>query len=228
MAFLTNSVCTTNKEIDILSGTGAINIGTDSVAKTITVGNVSDSSAVNINTGTNGITATSVGQNGEISISFTTTNGGASYGSVWGRFATAASAGGGSVIESSSSGGIALAPGTAAVTFFSSIATNPVDSSVATAAFVTSLTAGTSVQNTTGYNLLCNICVNVTSSTTSTITLGVGVATGPTANTAVSSFSAGAVTQKQFSAIVPSNYYLVVNTTGTIVVASIGVQSCPL
>lgn len=110
----------------------------------------------------------------------------------------------------------------------SGISTAPVNSSVATAAFVTTLTAGTSVQNTTGYDLMCNIVLEVASSTNATITLGVGAATGPTANTVYPTFTAVSSTMLSFSAIVPNNYYMVYNTTGTISVSSVTVQSCPL
>jgi len=65
----------------------------------------------------------------------------------------------------------------------SGLTTTPVNSSVATAAFVTTLTAGTSVQNTNAYDIICNICLAVSSATTATITLGVGSATAPTTNT---------------------------------------------
>lgn len=110
----------------------------------------------------------------------------------------------------------------------SGISTAPVNSSVATAAFVATLTAGTSVHNTTGYDLMCNIVLIVSSATNATITLGVGAATGPTANTVYPTFSVVSTTMMSFSAVVPNGYYLVYNTTGTITVASVTVQSCPL
>ena len=90
------------------------------------------------------------------------------------------------------------------------------------------MTAGTSVQNTTGYDLMCNIVLVVASSTNATITLGVGAATGPTANTVYPTFTAVSSTMLSFSAIVPNNYYMVYNTTGTISVSSVTVQSCAL
>lgn len=128
-----------------------------------------------------------------------------------------------------SGGAISLFPLTSYILLIGSgISTAPVNSSVATSAFVTSLTAGTSVKNTAGYNLLCNICINITAATGATITLGVGDSTGPTANTVISTFTTAAVLVQNFSALVPNNYYLVVNTTGTITVASISVQSCPM
>lgn len=55
MAIITNSICTTNKEIDIQSGTGAIKIGTFASANTITIGNTTGASAIVINAGSGGI-----------------------------------------------------------------------------------------------------------------------------------------------------------------------------
>ncbi len=113
-------------------------------------------------------------------------------------------------------------------TFTGGIVTVPVSSHTATTGFSTSLTAGTAVQNTLTYDILVNICVSVTSSTTATITLGVGSTSTPTVDTAIPSSTVAATTYYNLSAIVPANYYLLVNTTGTIVVASITVQSNPL
>ena len=109
------------------------------------------------------------------------------------------------------------------------IATVPPSSSTATTAFGTSITAGTAKQNTLGYNILVNISVDVASATTATIVLGVGPTSTPATNTVVSSFSTvTALPSISFSAIVPNSYYLLVNTTGTIIITSITVQSCPM
>ncbi|CAB4121083.1 hypothetical protein UFOVP9_1, partial [uncultured Caudovirales phage] len=61
-----------------------------------------------------------------------------------------------------------------------------------------------------------------------TITLGVGSTSTPTVDTVVSSFTTAAVLVTNFSAIVPNNYYLLVNTTGTITIGGITTQSCPM
>lgn len=114
---------------------------------------------------------------------------------------------------------------TTAINFSSSITTTPVASSVATVAFGSSLTAGTAVQNTTGYNLLVNVSIVVTAATGATITMGVGPTNTPTKNTVISSFSVAETVS--FCALVPNSYYLLVDTTGTIVVSSITTQSCP-
>ena len=103
--------------------------------------------------------------------------------------------------------------------------TKPVNSSVATAAFVSTLTAGTSVQNTNNYDIICNICIAVSAATTATITLGVGSATGPTTNTVIPSFSTATTILLTIQAYVPAGYYLVYNHTGTITIASVTVQA---
>ena len=151
------------------------------------------------------------------------------------NFATAASQSIITIGNNTSASSVTITAGTGKVTInsptatilSSGIATAPVNSSTATTAFGTSLTAGTGLQNTTGYNILVNICVSVTSATTATITLGVGPTSTPTAATVVASFSSAGSVQN-FSAIVPNNYYVLVNTTGTITVGSITTQVCPL
>ena len=120
------------------------------------------------------------------------------------------------------SGGIVLSGSSG-----SGIVTSPVSSSVATAAFITSMTAGTSYQNTTGYDLTCNIVVYVTAATSATLTLGVGSSTGPTANTVYTTFTVAAFAPLPIYAYVPSGYYVVVNSTGSPTISSITVQSCP-
>ena len=113
-------------------------------------------------------------------------------------------------------------------TFTGGLVTVPVSSNTATTAYGTSLTAGTALRNTTGYDLLVNICATVTAATTATFVMGVGSTSTPTTNTVVPSFTVAATTQFTFSAIVPNNYYLLVNDTGTITLSSLTIQSCPL
>jgi hypothetical protein len=113
-------------------------------------------------------------------------------------------------------------------TFSGGLITAPVSSNTATTAYGTSLTAGTALRNTNGYDLLVNICATVTAATSSTFVLGVGSTSTPTTNTVVPSFTVAATTQYSFSAIVPNNYYLLVNDTGTITLSSLTIQACPL
>ena len=102
-----------------------------------------------------------------------------------------------------------------------SLASSPVSSSTATSAFVTSLTAGTAQQNTAGYDLLVNITVVVSTATGATLTLGVGPTSTPTTQTVVPSFTLAVSAIYTFRAYVPNNYYLLVNSTGTITISSI-------
>jgi hypothetical protein len=95
----------------------------------------------------------------------------------------------------------------------------PPSSSSATTSFGTSLTAGTAAQNTNGYDILVNIVVVVASATGATIKLGVSSSSTPTTSTAVPSFSSAGTFS--LSAYVPTSYYLLVATTGTISVTSI-------
>ena len=112
-------------------------------------------------------------------------------------------------------------------TFTGGLITAPVASSTASTAFG-SITAGTARQNTTGYDLLVNVCATVASSTGATLILGVGSSSTPSTNTVVPSFTVAAATQFSFSAIVPNNYYILVNDTGTISLTSLTTQCCPL
>ena len=52
MATITNSICTNNKEIDIQSSGGALNIGTASTATVISIGNATGASQFIDNAGT--------------------------------------------------------------------------------------------------------------------------------------------------------------------------------
>lgn len=197
-ALTVNGVTALNGALTVNSGTGSIAVGTDAVQKSISIGNATGNTSVSIASGTGAI-------NIGTSIAKTITIGNA----------TGATA-------------LVFNAGSGLSSFNTGVATAPVSSSTATAAFVSSLTAGTSVHNTTGYDLLCNIALIVSSSTTATITLGVGSATGPTTNTVVPSFTTASSIIIPIVAWVPNNYFLVYNTTGTIVVASATVQSCPL
>lgn len=132
-----------------------------------------------------------------------------------------------SVAITSGSGQVTITSPTATL-LSSGLATAPVDSNAATTAFGASLTAGSAVQNTTGYNLMVNISVAITAATTSTLVLGVGSGATPTTDTVVPSFTVAADTRFSFTAIVPKNYYLLVDQTGSPTIASITTQVCPL
>ena len=116
-----------------------------------------------------------------------------------------------------SSGGIPSLSTTipSGVALAGSLISAPASSATATTAWGTSLTDGTSVQNTSGYDLLINVTYTITAAITATILMGVGPATGPTQQTVVPSFTVAASTTFSFSAYVPNNYYFVTSTTGS-------------
>jgi len=112
-------------------------------------------------------------------------------------------------------------------TILGDIATAPVASSTATST-LGAITLGTALQNTTGYDILVNYAISVTSSTTATIVLGVGSTSTPSTDTVVASFSTATPVIYTLTALVPNNYYVLIDTTGTIVVATTTTQVCPL
>ena len=232
----TGSSFTGAEQSNICIGAGAT--GTTGQSNALLIGNGTGSAAGNINkariSGIYGISLSATTSNVVMVGSGSNVNYLSTQASTI-NFATAASQSIITIGNNTSASSVTITAGSGKVTInsptatklSSSIVTAPVSSATATTAFGTSLTAGTSVQNTTGYDLMVNICFSVTSSTAATITLGVGSATAPTANTVVSSFTtAGKIIN--FMAVVPNNYYLVVNTTGTIVVGSITTQVCPM
>jgi hypothetical protein len=99
--------------------------------------------------------------------------------------------------------------------------TQPVTSATATSAWATSLTAGTAKQNTSGYGMIVNVAVTVSSATSATIIAGVGTTSTPTTQTIVPTFTVATSTVYTFSTYVPNNSYLLVNSTGTITISSI-------
>lgn len=105
--------------------------------------------------------------------------------------------------------------------------TFPPSSSTASSGFG-SLTVGSAKQNTLGYDIHVNAAVVVTAATSATIVLGVGSTSTPSTNTVYTTFTVASFTPFMVSAIVPNNYYILVNTTGTITVGSITTQVCPI
>jgi len=61
MATLTNSLCSNNTAVSLLTGTGALNLGTQAAVNVVTVGNSNGASSVVINGGTGGAGAISIG-----------------------------------------------------------------------------------------------------------------------------------------------------------------------
>jgi hypothetical protein len=121
--------------------------------------------------------------------------------------------------------GITITNAPNSITIASSGTSAPVSSATATSGFG-ALVVGTSKRNTLGYDIQVNISLSVTAATGAAIDLGVGPATGPTTNPVTGTLAAA--TTISFSAIVPNEYYILVNTTGTITIGSITTQVCPL
>lgn len=104
------------------------------------------------------------------------------------------------------------------------VANLAINSSIVTTNFG-SLTGGAASQNTSPYAILLNISVVVSSATNATIVLGIGSTNTPTTNVVVTTFSTASSLTFSFCAFVPSNYYILVDTTGTIAVTSITTQA---
>lgn len=105
------------------------------------------------------------------------------------------------------------------------LATAPPSSNTATTGFG-SLAVGTALQNTLGYDILVNVSIAITAAVGASISLGVGPTNTPTTNPVTAAFSVALTAS--FSAVVPSGYYCLVTTGGTITVGSITTQVCPL
>ena len=205
---------------------GALNIGAKSNAQVITIGNITSSTSVNINTGTGGSTITTT--NGVFSVD--TGSGAINIGTNSTGVLTIGNNSGASTTNIfGGSGGLYLTGPSSvgnAVYFSGGIGTTPLASTYYNTNFGTTLTLGTPLQNTTPNNLLCNVCVAVTSATSATITMNTGGNNSITATTTViPSFTVATTTFFTFSVVVAQNQWLVVNTTGTIVVASVTLAS---
>ncbi len=131
---------------------------------------------------------------------------------------------GNTVLIGAQYGNVTLGKSSVPVNFLAGINTNPLSSPNATSSFATSLTAGVDVTNSNDFNLLCNICIMVTSAVSATILIGVSPS-GGSADTIVPTFSTATPIIITLSAYVPGNYLLLVDTTGTISISSITVQS---
>jgi len=217
---------TSTSGLELRTGSGYISIGVLG-AKTITIGNLTGAGQIELYAGSSGIIVSC----GTGTISIATDGSAQTILLATGNAAKTLIIGSTNTTSTtnirSGTGKVNITSPTATI-LSSGIVTAPVASSTATAAFFASLTAGTAVRNVTGYNLLVNISVAVTSSTAATLILGVGSGATPTTNEVIPSFTVSADTRFSFSAIVPHNYYLLVDTTGTITVASITTQACPM
>ncbi len=110
-------------------------------------------------------------------------------------------------------------------TMVASIATAPVSSHTATTAFGSSITYGTPIHNTTGYDLMVNISTAFTG-TGAVVKLGVGSSSTPTVDPLIPSVTG--TYNMQFRAYVPSGYYLSLTNTGTFSGSNPTIQVCPV
>lgn len=120
---------------------------------------------------------------------------------------------------------VTINAGTGALSQAAGIITAPTDSHTASVAFG-SISAGVAKQNTLGYDIQVNVSVAITAAAAATVSLGVGPTNTPIVDPLIAALSAATIIS--FSAIVPNNYYILVNTGGTITVGSITTQACPL
>lgn len=88
-----------------------------------------------------------------------------------------------------------------------------------TASASVSLTAGTAYQNTSGTNVVISGVINITAAVGGSINLGMGATSTPTTQPISPALSTALLLP--FTARVPNNYYLLIQTSGTITVGSI-------
>ncbi len=105
------------------------------------------------------------------------------------------------------------------------LSTAPPASSVVTAAFGNSMSDNVSKQNTLGYDIVLNITVIIASAVTGLINLGVGPLTNPGVNFVAITSSLSINEEFTFTAYVPNNYWVLVNSSGVVLIQSISVQA---
>lgn len=102
--------------------------------------------------------------------------------------------------------------------FQSVISTSPQSSDALTTAFG-ALAVGAALQNTTGGNLLVNVAIDFSSATSATILAGVDIQSSPTQDQISNSLTG--LGTFNFSITVPSGFYLLVTTSGTITTGTV-------
>lgn len=104
-------------------------------------------------------------------------------------------------------------------TFFNGIATTPVASSSS------SLTLGNAYQNTQPYDILLTVYIGVTLATSGNITSGVASSATPAQQTLISGLTLSSLTIIPVVVYVPSLFYALISTTGTITASILGQQA---
>lgn len=114
------------------------------------------------------------------------------------------------------------ATGTVQLTGATSLITAPAVSAAST------LALGTAYQNTLGYDIVLTVYVSVTAATAGSLSNGVGPTTTPTQQTIVSALTVAAVTIIPVTIYLPSGYYALLSTGGTITATISGQQGMPV
>lgn len=91
-----------------------------------------------------------------------------------------------------------------------------------------SLIVGTAYQNTLGYDVVVTVYISVTAATAGSLLLGVGPSITPTQQTIVSALTVAAVTIIPVTIYLPSNYYALLSTGGTVTASISGQQAMPV
>lgn len=103
-----------------------------------------------------------------------------------------------------------------------SITTSPPNSSSP------SLALGTNYQNSAGYDVILTVYVSITAATAGSLSLGVGSATGPTQQTIIASLTTAAIVVVPVPIYIPSGYYALLSTGGTITASISGQIAMPV
>lgn len=91
-----------------------------------------------------------------------------------------------------------------------------------------SLVLGTAYQNTLGYDVMLTVYLNITSSLTADILLGVGSTSSPTQQTIISGLTLAVLGIVPVTIYVPAGYYALLSTSGTISATISGQIAMPI
>jgi len=110
----------------------------------------------------------------------------------------------------------------ASLSLSNSIMTQPAASSAST------LALGTAYQNTDGYDVMLTVYLSITAALTASIVLGVGPTNTPTQQTIVSGLTLAALSIIPVNIYLPSGYYAILDTSGTITLSISGQIAMPI
>lgn len=115
---------------------------------------------------------------------------------------------------------------TAAPTFLSVNVGNLISSPASSQA--SSLALGAVYQNTFGYDIVLTVYISVASSVTASISSGIGPLNPPSQQTIISGLTISAITIIPVTLYIPTNYYALITTAGTISATISGQQAMPV